>query len=64
VDDAHVVKPHASPAVRKFARELGVDLHKVRGSGPKQRITQDDVRSFVKGVIAQASAPAAAGDGA
>ncbi len=55
-----VVKPHASPSVRQFARELGVDLHRVRGTGPKQRITQDDVRAFVKGVVTQAaSAPAA-----
>ncbi|HPU54006.1 MAG TPA: 2-oxo acid dehydrogenase subunit E2, partial [Burkholderiaceae bacterium] len=59
--DAQVVKPHASPSVRQFARELGVDLHRVRGTGPKQRITQDDVRGFVKGVVSQAAnAPAAA----
>jgi pyruvate dehydrogenase E2 component (dihydrolipoamide acetyltransferase) len=36
-------KPHASPSVRKFARELGVDLTRVRGSGPKGRVTQPDV---------------------
>ena len=64
VDGANVVKPHASPAVRKFARELGVDLYKVRGSGPKQRITLDDVRGYVKGVVAASGQPAAAGDGA
>jgi pyruvate dehydrogenase E2 component (dihydrolipoamide acetyltransferase) len=64
VDEGHVVKPHASPAVRMFARELGVDLAKVRGTGPKQRITMDDVRGYVKGVIASSGAPAAAGDGA
>ena len=40
--------PHASPSVRKFARELGVDLNQVQGSGDKQRITHDDVRQFVK----------------
>lgn len=40
--------PHASPSVRKFARELGVDLTRVNGSGAKQRITFDDVRQFVK----------------
>ncbi len=61
------VKPHASPSVRKFARELGVDLALVRGSGPKGRITADDVRGFVKGVMAggarPAAAPAAAGAG-
>jgi len=64
IDETNVVKPHASPAVRMFARELGVDLTKVRGTGPKQRITMDDVRGYVKGVIASAAAPAAAGDGA
>ncbi|MBX3589869.1 MAG: dihydrolipoyllysine-residue acetyltransferase [Burkholderiaceae bacterium] len=62
-----VVKPHASPSVRRFARELGVDLSLVRGSGPKQRILHDDVRDWVKGVVRQAGAPAAAaapaGDG-
>lgn len=40
--------PHASPSVRKFARELGVDLSAVTGSGAKYRITKDDVRQFVK----------------
>jgi len=53
------VKPHASPSVRKFARELGVDLALVRGSGPKGRITVDDVRGFVKGVMAGGARPAA-----
>jgi pyruvate dehydrogenase E2 component (dihydrolipoyllysine-residue acetyltransferase) len=53
--------PHASPSVRKFARELGVDLQRVRGSGPKGRITQGDVQEFVKGVMRGAPAtPAAA----
>lgn len=55
--DAMVVKPHASPSVRRFARELGVDLSLVRGSGPKQRILQDDVREWVKAVVAKAGAP-------
>jgi pyruvate dehydrogenase E2 component (dihydrolipoamide acetyltransferase) len=59
-DAAHVVKPHASPSVRKYARELGVDLSRVRGSGPKQRILHEDVQGFVKAVVAQASAPAPA----
>ena len=54
------VRPHASPSVRKFARELGVDLALVRGSGPKGRITADDVRGFVKGVMAGGGRPAAA----
>ena len=43
--------PHASPSVRKFARELGVDLTRVAGKGPKGRITQEDVQNFVKGVM-------------
>jgi pyruvate dehydrogenase E2 component (dihydrolipoamide acetyltransferase) len=42
------IKPHASPSVRRLARELGVDLTLVEGRGPKQRILKDDVHSFVK----------------
>ena len=57
---AFTFKPHASPSVRKFARELGADLATVRGSGPKGRITQEDVQVFVKGVLTQAPAVAAA----
>jgi pyruvate dehydrogenase E2 component (dihydrolipoyllysine-residue acetyltransferase) len=55
--------PHASPSVRKLARDLGVELPRVRGSGPKGRITQSDVQEFVKGVMRGAStvAPAARG---
>ena len=56
-EDVHVVKPHASPSVRRFARELGVPLEQVRGSGPKQRITHDDVRGFVKAAIARDAQP-------
>jgi pyruvate dehydrogenase E2 component (dihydrolipoamide acetyltransferase) len=66
--------PHASPSVRKFARELGVPLAEVKGSGPKGRITQDDVQAFTKSVMAgdtrtqaqaaKAPAPAAGGGGA
>jgi len=52
---------HASPSIRKFARELGVDLGKVPGSGPKGRITQVDVQNYVKGVMAgTTAAPAGA----
>jgi pyruvate dehydrogenase E2 component (dihydrolipoamide acetyltransferase) len=61
---------HASPSVRKFARELGVDLNLVTGSGPKSRITQEDVQGFVKAALAggaskasSAAAPAASGSG-
>jgi pyruvate dehydrogenase E2 component (dihydrolipoamide acetyltransferase) len=45
-------KPHASPSVRKFARELGVDLARVKGSGPKARIVHADVQAYVKGALA------------
>ena len=43
--------PHASPSVRKFARELGVPLDEVKGAGPKGRITLDDVQAFTKSVM-------------
>jgi pyruvate dehydrogenase E2 component (dihydrolipoamide acetyltransferase) len=55
---------HASPSIRKFARELGVDLGKVPGSGAKGRITQLDVQNFVKGVMAgTVAAPSGAAGG-
>ncbi|MGV0960885.1 MAG: dihydrolipoyllysine-residue acetyltransferase [Limnohabitans sp.] len=47
--------PHASPSVRKFARELGVPMDEVKGSGPKGRITQDDVQAFTKAVMSGAA---------
>jgi pyruvate dehydrogenase E2 component (dihydrolipoamide acetyltransferase) len=50
------IKAHASPSVRAFARELGVDVAKVPGTGPKGRITQADVQAFVKGVMSSATA--------
>jgi pyruvate dehydrogenase E2 component (dihydrolipoamide acetyltransferase) len=46
-------KPHASPAVRKFARELGVDLAQVKGSGMNRRIFRSDVQTFIKTAMAQ-----------
>ena len=49
---------HASPGVRRFARELGVDLAQVTGSGPKNRILKEDVQSFVKNVMRDGGAPA------
>ena len=62
--------PHASPSVRKFARELGVPLEEVKGTGPKGRITQDDVQGFTRAVMAgalqtqaQAAKAPAAGSG-
>jgi pyruvate dehydrogenase E2 component (dihydrolipoamide acetyltransferase) len=51
--------PHASPSVRKFARELGVDIGRVSGSGPKGRILHEDVQQFVKRALAAPSAGAA-----
>ncbi len=48
VDQLAFTKAHASPSVRQFARELGVDLSKVKGSGPKGRILKEDVQGFVK----------------
>ena len=54
--------PYASPAVRKFSRELGVDLYSVKGSGSKGRITRDDVAVHVKQVMSSGS-PRAAGGG-
>ena len=57
--------PHASPSVRKFARELGVPLDEVKGSGPKGRITQEDVQGFTRAVMSgQASTKASAGKAA
>ncbi|WP_296811441.1 biotin/lipoyl-containing protein, partial [Thiocapsa sp.] len=53
-------KAHASPTVRRFARELGVDLKVVKGSGPKGRVLKDDVQGFVKQSLAQ-GAPTGAG---
>ncbi|NBS97656.1 MAG: hypothetical protein EBT08_16160, partial [Betaproteobacteria bacterium] len=51
-----VNRPHASPSVRSLARELGVDLVHVAGTGPKGRITPEDVRAYVKAAVAQALA--------
>ena len=56
-------KAHASPAVRRFARELGVNLGQVQGTGPKGRITKDDVQNFVKSALAGGQPAAAAGAG-
>ncbi len=54
---------HASPGVRRFARELGVDLAQLDGTGPKGRILKEDVQSFVKSALSGAAAPRAAGGG-
>lgn len=53
--------PHASPSVRRFARELGVPLEEVKGTGPKGRITQEDVQAFTKSVMSGEAQTKAAG---
>jgi len=68
VDNEAFKGAHASPSVRKFARELGVDLARVKGTGPNARIQQEDVQNFVKaamsgGVAAGASAGSVTGGG-
>ena len=63
IDDTQHRLAHASPSVRQFARELGVDLSRVTGSGPKERIVREDVQAYVKGQLAQPRAAAAGGVG-
>ena len=62
IDELAFSKAHASPSVRKFARELGADLGHVKGTGIKARITHDDIKSYVKGLLsaARTAAPATA----
>jgi pyruvate dehydrogenase E2 component (dihydrolipoamide acetyltransferase) len=54
-----IARAHASPSVRKFARELGADLSRIQGSGQKGRITEEDVKGFVKSALARTTAGAA-----
>ena len=56
-------RAHASPSVRRFARELGVDLGRVKGSGPKERILKEDIAGFVKTALAQPSGASGGGAG-
>ncbi|HQW09180.1 MAG TPA: dihydrolipoyllysine-residue acetyltransferase [Steroidobacteraceae bacterium] len=60
IDEAGFARAYASPSVRKLARELGVDLGRVTGSGPKSRITADDVKAYVKRALAGGGAAGAA----
>jgi len=61
IDEAGFAKAHASPSVRKLARELGVDLVQVKGTGLKDRVLHDDVKAFVKAILTgAAAAPAGA----
>ena len=64
VNQKSFLRAHASPSIRKFARELGVDLSQVHGSGRKERITKEDVQEFVKQALGgTASGTAVAGSG-
>ena len=64
VNQKSFLRAHASPSIRKFARELGVDLSQVHGSGRKERITKEDVQEFVKQALGgTTSGTAAAGSG-
>ena len=56
IDEPGFTRAHASPSVRRFARELGVNLAQVPGHGFKERITQEDVKAFVKGTLATPAA--------
>ena len=68
INEESFARAHASPSVRRFARELGVDLGRVKGTGQKERVTEEDVKAFVKslmgvGVGIGVGAQAAAGSG-
>ncbi|MGB8339340.1 MAG: dihydrolipoyllysine-residue acetyltransferase, partial [Burkholderiales bacterium] len=63
IDEASFAKAHASPSVRRFARELGVNLGAVKGTGPKNRIQQIDVQQFVKAELAKPRGAASSGSG-
>jgi pyruvate dehydrogenase E2 component (dihydrolipoamide acetyltransferase) len=60
IDETAFSEAYASPSVRKFARELGADLGRIKGTGPKQRITQDDVKAHVKKILTAGAAPVSA----
>ncbi len=59
VDEKAFSRAYASPSVRKFAREVGADLGRITGTGPKARINQEDVKSYVKKILTAPAAPAA-----
>src|SRR5580692_9084085 len=59
IDEPGFSRAHASPSVRAFARELGVDLARVTGQGFKGRITHEDIKAFVKGALAGTAPPPA-----
>jgi pyruvate dehydrogenase E2 component (dihydrolipoamide acetyltransferase) len=53
MDEAGYASAHASPSVRRFARELGVNLGRVKGSGPKERVLREDIQNYVKGELSR-----------
>lgn len=61
-NDSASMASHASPSVRKFARELGVQVTLVKGSGPKGRITQEDVQGFIKSVMSATTGATSGGE--
>jgi len=63
IDESGFSKAHASPSVRRFARELGVDLARIKGSGPKERILKEDIAGFVKNALAQPAGASGGGAG-
>jgi len=56
IDESGFARSHASPSVRRFARELGVDLVRVKGSGAKERVLKEDVQNYVKAALARPGA--------
>ncbi|MEQ1772484.1 MAG: dihydrolipoyllysine-residue acetyltransferase [Burkholderiales bacterium] len=64
IDDTQHRMAHASPSVRQFARELGVDLSRVNGGGPKNRILREDVQAYVKAELAKPRGAAGGGSAA
>ena len=63
INEAGFSLAHASPSVRRFARELGVDLARIKGSGPKERILKEDISGFVKTALAQPAGGSGGGAG-
>ena len=63
IDEAAFATAHASPSIRKFAREMNVDLGKVQGTGPRGRILESDIKAYVKGLLVDGAPVAAAVSG-
>ena len=63
IDEAAFATAHASPSMRKFAREMNVDLGKVQGTGPRGRILESDIKAYVKGLLVDGAPVAAAASG-